>query len=106
MISSWLGRMSRDQFLERHFQRAPWSEPRSAGGAVPLLTWDKVAALLAGSPRPVLIISLDGRFLKGCDPGSPEDARDLFERGCSIVLRNVERFDPGMRAIADAFGAE
>lgn len=106
MISSWLGTMSRDQFLERHFQRAPWSEPRSAREAVELFGWDRVAALLAASPRPDMIISLDGRFLKDSDPASAEDARALFERGCSIVLRNVERFDPRMRAVADAFGAE
>lgn len=100
----WLSSLSREEFMAQHFQRAPYSEPGSAAAANALLTWDKVAALVSGEPRPDFIISHRGRWLEGRDPRTADDARLLFESGCSIVMRNVERFDPELRGLGESFG--
>lgn len=106
MLTSWLTSTTIERFRDEHFQKAPVTEAGSARAAGPLMTWDKVAALLAASPRPDLIISRDGRFLKGADPASIDEAQELFTSGCSIVLRNVERFDEALAEMARSFGNE
>lgn len=102
----WLSNLSREDFLAKHFHKAPYAEPGSARGARPLMTWDKVAALLAARPRPDLIVSRGGEWLAGHDPETVDDAQNLFASGCSIVLRNVDRFDEDLAQLALAFGGE
>ena len=97
--------LTREAFYREHFQRAPFSEPRTAREATALLTWDLVVELIVGRPRPDMIVSRAGKFLQGADPATAGQARALFASGCSIVLRCVERFDAGLRALADDFGS-
>jgi 50S ribosomal protein L16 3-hydroxylase len=106
MIRSWLTGISREVFEREHFQKAPYSEPDSAKDAIPLLTWDKVAALLTTSPGPDIILSRDGAYLGDTAPQSIEEARALFESGCSITLRNVEEYDDALMEVARAFAEE
>lgn len=102
-LSDWLTSIAPEQFLEEHFQKAPHAEPGSARSAIPLMTWDKVAALVSSPSRPDLIVAKEGRFLSGMDPSSADEARTLFEGGCSIVMRNLERHDDALRGLAASF---
>lgn len=106
MISSWLKRISRDEFFASHFQKAPWAEPDSARDSTSLLTWDKVAGLISAPQRPDMIISRKGQFLSGIEPSTVDEAQSLFASGCTIVLRNVERFDDELRALSRRFEDE
>ncbi|HVR44674.1 MAG TPA: cupin domain-containing protein [Thermoanaerobaculia bacterium] len=105
MFTPWLAGASHERFEAEHFQKAPYSEPGSALAAMPLMTWDKVAALLAVSPRPDVIVAKQGRFLEHAEPDSIEAAQALFAAGCSIVLRALEHFDGELRELAETFGA-
>lgn len=106
MISTWLKQISREEFLASHFQKAPWAEPGSARNAVPLLTWDKVASLISAHPHPDMIISRKGHFLSGVEPASIDQAQSLFASGCSIVMRNIERFDEELSGLSKLFAEE
>lgn len=104
MIRLLLTNLSPERFFDEHFHKAPYAEPGSARAAIPLLTWDRFAELIATPARPDMILSKDGKFLQGQEPKSIDAARALFESGCSMVLRNVEDFDETLREIGAAFG--
>jgi ribosomal protein L16 Arg81 hydroxylase len=106
VIQELLTATTRERFFGEHFQKAPYSEPASARSATSLMDWDGVARLISRTDRPDMIVSHAGRFLERSEPSSVEDAQVLFSRGCSIVLRNVERFDRAMKELADSFGRE
>jgi 50S ribosomal protein L16 3-hydroxylase len=100
MITRWMTRITRDEFFRHHYHAAPYSEPGSGRGVIPLMTWEKVAALLGARPRPDLIVARAGVFLAGAEPEDIGQAQALFESGCSIVLRHVNQFDPDLAGLA------
>lgn len=106
MISGWMTGVSRAEFFQRHYHASPYSEPGSARGVIPLMTWERVAALIGARPRPDLIVARGGVFLAGSEPEDIGQAQELFQSGCSIVMRHVNRFDPALAALAAAVGSE
>lgn len=106
MFRSWLKTKSVEAFFSENFQRLPHSEPGSAKDAVRYLSWDKQAALMTADSRPDMIVSQNGAFLHDSEPRSIEDAQRLFAAGCTFTLRNVERFDEELRALAESFAGE
>lgn len=106
MLTRWLGGMPLADFYREHFQKAPLAKPSAAHDAVPLLTWDHIARLVAAKPRPDTMVVRNGKLLDGREPGSLGEAQDLFGAGCSIVMRRLERHDDGLAALAKRIGAE
>ena len=96
--------MPREQFDREHFQRAPLALPRTARGAIPLLTWSTVIGLVESHPD--MLVVRNGSLRKEPPPGSFPEALALFREGYSLVLRACERHDPGLRALHDAVAAE
>ena len=105
MIETLLAQLGPEAFFADYFQRQPYSEPGTAADAIPLLTWDKIAYLLTLPQRPDLIISRNGKFLENAEPADMDAARTLFESGCSIVCRNIERFDSAAKMLQASFEA-
>lgn len=102
MIGRWLAGES----LADYFQKAPLAKPAVARDAVPLLTWDTVARLVSNSPPPDMLIVRNGKLLTNAEPRSLREAQSLFAAGCSIVMRNLERHDEGLRTLAEAVASE
>jgi len=100
MITRWMTGISTADFFQRHYHASPYSEPGSAREVIPLMTWDKVATLIGARPRPDLIVARAGVFLVDSEPEDIGQAQALFESGCSIVLRHVNRFDPSLAGLA------
>jgi 50S ribosomal protein L16 3-hydroxylase len=104
MFSPWLGDdMPRDAFMRAHFQRMPLARAATARGALPLLTWATLESVLQS--RADLLVVRDAKMLD-VRPQTVEEALALFRDGWSLVLRHCERFDDGLRALADAVAAE
>ena len=81
---------------------APRSGAGGARAAAALLDWGVVGALLAAGAEGTLVVR-SGRLAEGPPPRSLAEARELFAAGWSLVLRGTERYDPRLRALADAF---
>lgn len=104
MISSWLRGTTYDEFLARHFQRAPLACPETAARAVRLLTWDTIARLVESGPD--MLVVRNAHLRSGPAPETFRDAVALFRDGYSLVMRRCERHDPALRELADSVGAE
>lgn len=105
MFRTFTPALTREAFYRDHFQRTPHSEPETAAAVVPLLTWDRFVEMIAADPRPDMIVSQGGKLLSGAEPKTANEARSLFGAGCSIALRDVERFDTGLRELVGDFAA-
>jgi 50S ribosomal protein L16 3-hydroxylase len=105
MLPSWLDPMTREEFLAKHFQREPLARPATASSAVPLLSWARVERLVETPGRDMLVVR-NGRLSTEPEPTTAAEARDLFSRGWSLVLRRCERHDPELRALADSFSEQ
>lgn len=103
MISKWIGDLSMDEFRRAHFHRVPLARAATAREALPYLTWSTVASLLERGAD--LLVARNGRDVDVPRPGFVE-AVQLFQQGCSLVLRHGERYDDGLRELAEAVAAE
>ncbi|HEX8253840.1 MAG TPA: cupin domain-containing protein [Thermoanaerobaculia bacterium] len=104
MIANWLGAMTRETFLREHFQRAPIAQPKLGRAIAPLLDWNTVARLVAA--RADMLLVRNSKLRRDETPSTFEEVQALFRDGYSVVLRHCEQHDPGLRAVADAFGRE
>lgn len=102
MIARWLA----GETLAEYFQKAPLARPAVARDVTALLTWDTVARLVSISPPPDMLIVRNGKLLTNAEPRSLREAQSLFAAGCSIVMRNLERHDDALRALADSIERE
>ncbi len=103
MFTPWLGGMPRETFVREHFQRAPLARAGTARGALSMLTWATVESLLERGAGLLVVRNARIREERPADAG---EALALFRDGWSIVLRHCERFDGGLRALADDVAAE
>jgi ribosomal protein L16 Arg81 hydroxylase len=104
VIANWLGAMTRETFLREHFQRAPIAQPKLGRAIAPLLDWNTVARLVAA--RADMLLVRNSKLRRDETPSTFEEVQALFRDGYSVVLRHCEQHDPGLRAVADAFGRE
>lgn len=106
MISSWLGSTPLDEFLASNYGRAPLAQPGSATVASRYLGWQTVADLLSAPTEPDVMVVLSGRLLDVPAPRGAAEFRNMFGAGCSFVVREAERHDPGIREVAESFARE
>lgn len=103
MIGEWIGSLTPEEFRKEYFGRSPLANPGSAASAAPYLNWQTVADLLSSPSHADVMIVREGKLLDIPVPRSREQFLGLFGAGCSFVVREAERHDPGLRQVADAF---
>ncbi|HET7434417.1 MAG TPA: cupin domain-containing protein [Thermoanaerobaculia bacterium] len=104
MLSAWLSGMSVDDFMRQHYQRAPLALPTTARDAVPLLDWNTMQRLIESHADMLLV--RNSKLRREREPETFAEVRALYDEGFSIVLRGCERYDEGLRALAERFDAE
>ena len=105
MIIEWFAPLDLETFRHRHFQRLPLANAGNACRAVPLLDWETMGRVLASEKTLDLVTVAAGRLVDAPAPRSLDDVRALMRSGTSVVVRNGEQHDPGLRTLADAFAA-
>jgi 50S ribosomal protein L16 3-hydroxylase len=84
--------------------RQPHAEPGAAAATIPLLGWETFDRVLR-SERPLdLMIVAGGVMVEASAPRSLAALQALMRRGVSVVVRASEQHDPGLAALAAAFG--
>lgn len=105
MIDEWFAPLDRDTFWSRHFHHAPLANAGTGHHAVPLLDWETMGRVLASEQPMDLVTVAAGRLVAAPPPRSLDDARALLRAGVSVVIRDGERHDPGLRTLAERFAA-
>jgi len=102
MFSPWLD-LPREVFEREHFQRTPLACASTARGALAYLTWATVESVLQSEADLLVVRNARKRDER---PATVDEALALFHDGWSLVLRHCERYDDGLRALADAVAEE
>jgi ribosomal protein L16 Arg81 hydroxylase len=105
MIPDWLLRSERDAFLKGTLGRRPYAQAATAQSAIALLSWKTLDAVLGAALHSDVLTVQAGRLVAVPVPRSSEEVRALMARRISTVIRASERHDPGLRSLAEAFGA-
>jgi hypothetical protein len=93
-------------WIRAHLGPVPIARPAAAAAAVPLLGWNTLGRLLAGEPRPDVLVIARNELLDVPAPQSLPALRALMDRGVGVVLRRAERGDAALAALARSFLAE
>lgn len=102
MFLDWFAPSSAEAFKAQYFQKAPIANAGTAMSAAALLDWDVMGRVLA-SPRALNVVTVAaGRLVDAPAPRSLDELRSLMRLGVSVVVRDGERHDPGLRQLADA----
>lgn len=104
-LARWLGETPLSEFVEQNYLRLPFS--RTAGGAADcaLGSWETLGRLL-GEPDVDGMAARDGRRVETGLPRNRGEAEALLAEGCTILVRNAQRHDPGLADLARGFERE
>jgi 50S ribosomal protein L16 3-hydroxylase len=106
MFIDWFAPSSVDDFKTQYFQKTPIANTGTAVRATALLDWEVMGRVLA-SPQPLDLVTVaSGRLVDAPAPRSIDELRRLMRAGVSVVVRDGECHDPGLRQLADAVEAE
>jgi 50S ribosomal protein L16 3-hydroxylase len=104
-LASWLAPVDLATFRETHLGKQPCARPGAAAGALPLLRWDTLDAVL-GSDGPLDVMTVNrGALVDVPRPRGAEEVRALMRAGVSTVVRASERHDPALGELAASFAA-
>src|SRR5690348_3041627 len=105
MIPAWSTSAERRAFLKGSFGCRPYAQAGAARLTTSLLDWATLDRVLAFPLASDVLTVAAGRLADVPAPRTSEDVRTLMRRGISTVIRTSERYDEGLRRLADAFGA-
>jgi len=105
MLERWFGE-ARERFVSDFYLRRPSALPNTGKELVHLAEWDILPRILGQSPEPDVLVVRNGRYFPEIQPRTAEQIRYLFAARLSIVIRNAERHDCGLRDPCDAFSRE
>lgn len=103
MLSEWFAPLDVRAFRRLHLHRQPFALPGAARGAVPLLDWEIFGRVLGAEPQPDALVARDGRLAGARAPRDLRAARALMQTGAGIVVRQAERHDAALAALARRF---
>jgi 50S ribosomal protein L16 3-hydroxylase len=106
MLKQIMGEKGLEAFLKTSYLKAPHSMPGEAMAMVPLLSWESFGALVARVPENDVLIVKNGRLYPEILPKTPAEVQKLHDQGFSLVLRNTERIDARLGAVARTLEAE
>lgn len=102
MIEQLLGEFPLRQFIDEYFLRQPFSLPQGASAFAPLGGWPRITSILSQPDADVLIVK-EGQRWEGNRNPLPDEARQLFDDGYTVLVRHAERCDPEIAALAAGF---
>lgn len=102
ILNQLLGKKSLSDFLEKHFNKLPYSSPDSGLGLCHLLNWDVVESIFA-EKKSVLRIVKDGVYFKDNADHTFEEAKNLFTAGNTLLVRYAEKSNPALLEVAKEF---
>jgi hypothetical protein len=104
VLDQWLGPTLLPTFWDECLYKQPYAGAGTAWAAVPLLSWDVVDRVLRSDLAPDVLSVAGGRLVDVPRPQTTADAQRLMRRGVSTVVRAAELHEPGLAALAAAFG--
>src|SRR3954465_1035216 len=102
MLTEWLGPAALDEVCARSLRTAPDARPATALAARGVLDWEILDRVLRTADD-VLVVAR-GQLLPVPPPRSNAELRGYLAAGIGLCARRAERHDPGLAAVAAAFG--
>jgi len=104
-VQDILGPLTKSAFVEQYYQKLPYSTAQRCEFLAPLGSWRALAKILP-KPGVDLLVVRQGSQWEGQPPATAEDARALFDQGCTIVVRHAERQDEELAKLAAGFAQD
>lgn len=102
-MHEWLRPLSVKEFAQTHLGRLPYARPGMAANVRSCFDWRVLEQLLAGHPRPDILVASNGRLVDIPPPRSIEDVRRMMRQKLGVVLRRTEQHDEKLAELARAF---
>src|SRR5438105_1838764 len=99
MLREILGEKPFHHFLQDNYLKAPFSLPDIAK-SLESFDWDAFYALVPLIPSYDLLVVRNGKLFPDTVPRTSNDAKELRQKGFSIVLRHTERFSSHLARVA------
>jgi 50S ribosomal protein L16 3-hydroxylase len=106
MLRRWLSPQPVEDFLRANLWRAPFARPGAAADVPLWLDWSVLDRLLGAQPSPDVLIAKSGRLVDAALPTSQAEARQLMRRELGVVIRQAERHDEKLEALARSFAED
>lgn len=104
-VQQVLGDLPKSEFLEQFYLQQPLARQGTAAELVPLGDWEVFERALADAASDVLV-AREGRLWDGANRPTYAQARRLHEEGYTLVLRNAQRHDERLAALAEGFARD
>lgn len=104
LVARWFG-LPLARFRSDFFRKRPTAHPATGLPFCRLLDFPTVGRILRSPDLDGMVVR-NGRLLDRTVPASLADLRSLLGRGCSLVLRGVEAYDPLLQRLADRLAGE
>lgn len=93
------------EFLKDFYLKQPFSQHGGCAAWHDAGNWETVDGILQQADADVLVVRQGQRWEEPRNP-TPEEARQLFGDGYTVLVRHAERHNPRLAALADGFAAE
>jgi ribosomal protein L16 Arg81 hydroxylase len=105
MLETLLVQQTKSQFLENYFLRLPYAEPKGAQELTQRGGWEIIAASLKAPDADVMVVKAGERWAESRTP-SVEEAKSLYAKGYTLLVRHAERQDAELQNLAQGFARE
>ncbi|MBA2404904.1 MAG: hypothetical protein H0V66_09055 [Bdellovibrionales bacterium] len=91
-----------DTFLTKHFSRLPLATAGGAKKYTDLLNWQVVKEVMDQKKSSLRIVN-DGRMVKDYAEFNFEQAKEYYQKGNTLLLKNAELSHPALKDLSDDF---
>jgi 50S ribosomal protein L16 3-hydroxylase len=103
LIQEYFGSLPFEHFVAENLHRVPLALPNACPSIIPLGMWATLENLLAAEEADVMVVQRGERY-SGPLPKNLSAGQSLCDEGCTILIRNAERHNSQLAAIAETFG--
>lgn len=101
-LEQLLGDTPKSQFFKEHFLKLPYSQPQGAQAFAELGSWRTIETILERPDPDVLVVREGSRWEENRVP-TPEEARQLYADGYTLLVRHAEKDLPELYELAEDF---
>lgn len=106
MLRSWLSEAQHQVFLHARAAGLPYSCTPELEAREASFEWTLLERVLAEAPAPAVLVVRRNELLARPSPRGAAAVRALFAEGTGMVVQRAERYDAGLRSLAEAFERE